>query len=118
MANPGNRGMGGFGEQQRGHEAGRGTGSTGTATRHEEQGVMGTVKDKASDLASGVASTAEQAWETTRQTAQNVASSVASTAGDAWDNVSSFMRNYPVATFFIGLGCGFLLAEMFTNRRS
>lgn len=116
MANTGNRGMGGFTEQQRGQESGRGQTSTGT--RHEEQGVMGTIKDKASDLASGVASTAEQAWETTRQTAQNVASTVASTAEDAWDSVNGFMRRYPMATFFIGLGFGFLLAEMFTRRRS
>jgi hypothetical protein len=112
MANPGNRGVGGFGEQH-GQDAGRG----GTATRHEEQGVLGTMKEKAGDLASGAATAAEHAWETTRQTAQNVASTVASTAEGAWDSMSGFMRRYPVATFFIGVGCGFLLAEMFTSRR-
>jgi ElaB/YqjD/DUF883 family membrane-anchored ribosome-binding protein len=112
MANPGNRGV--FSEQQRGHEAGRG------GNRPEEQaaGMMGTVKDKASELASNVASTAEQAWDATRETAQNVASTVASTAEDAWDSMSSFMRRYPIATFCIGAGFGFLLAELLTSRRS
>jgi ElaB/YqjD/DUF883 family membrane-anchored ribosome-binding protein len=111
MANPGNRGV--FSEQQRGLEAGRSPGAT-----EQAAGIMGTVKDKASELASNVASTAEQAWDATRQTAQNVASTVASTAEDAWDSMSSFMRRYPIATFCIGAGFGFLLAELFASRRS
>jgi ElaB/YqjD/DUF883 family membrane-anchored ribosome-binding protein len=116
MANTGNRGGLGFTEQQRGHDPNRPGSTTGTGqtSRQEEQGVLGTIKDKASELASGVGATAEQAWETTR----NVASNVASTAEDAWDSVSSFMRRYPMATFFIGAGVGFLLAELFTGRSS
>jgi hypothetical protein len=85
-----------------------------TGRQEEQSGVLGTIKDKASELASGVATTAEQAWDTTR----NVASSVASTAEEAWDSVSSFMRRYPMATFFIGAGFGFLLAQLFTSRRA
>jgi ElaB/YqjD/DUF883 family membrane-anchored ribosome-binding protein len=118
MANPGNRGGLGFTEQQRGHEPGRtgGQGNTGQGSKVEEQasGVMGAIKDKASELASGVASTAEQAWDATKNVAQNVAS----TAGDAFESVTSFMRRYPIATFCIGAGVGFLLAELLTSRRS
>jgi ElaB/YqjD/DUF883 family membrane-anchored ribosome-binding protein len=119
MANPGNRGVGGFTEQQRGQEAGRNPGQAGN--RPEEQGaggVLGTIKDKASELASNVASTAEHAWDTTKHVAQNVGSTVATTAEDAWDSVSGFMRRYPLATFFIGAGVGFLMAELITWRRS
>ncbi len=117
MANPGNRGFE-FSGQQRGHEAGRG-GTTQGGTRQEgSEGIVGTIKDKASELASTVASTAGDAWDSTREMASNVASTVASTAGDAWDSARSFMRNYPVATFCIGLGVGFLLAELFVARRA
>jgi ElaB/YqjD/DUF883 family membrane-anchored ribosome-binding protein len=114
MANPGNRGV--FPEQ-RGQEQGRQS-TTGNRPEEQASGVMGTIKEKASELASNVGSTAEQAWETTRHAAENVASTVASTAEDAWDSMSSFMRRYPLATFFIGAGVGFLLAELFTSRRS
>ena len=108
MANPGNRGVGSMGGTS--HTGGQGN-------RPEEQSVVGTIKDKASELASNVASSAEQAWDATRQTAQNVGSTVASSNEDAWDSVNSFMRRYPVATFFIGAGFGFLLAELFAPRR-
>jgi ElaB/YqjD/DUF883 family membrane-anchored ribosome-binding protein len=79
---------------------------------------LGTVKDKASELASGVAHGAEQAWDATRHAAQNVTSAVGSTAGEAWDSVSGFMRRYPLATLGIGIGIGFLLAELLMPRRS
>jgi ElaB/YqjD/DUF883 family membrane-anchored ribosome-binding protein len=108
MANPSNRGVG-FPEQQR---------APGTRAEEQAAGVLGTMKEKASEVAGAVASTAEQAWDTTRHAAQNVASSVASTAEDAWDSMSHFMRRYPMATLFIGAGFGFLLAELFTRRRS
>jgi ElaB/YqjD/DUF883 family membrane-anchored ribosome-binding protein len=106
MANPGNRGVN-FPEQQ---------GRTGTqgGTRQEGGGVMESLKEKASDVASTVASTAEGAWDATKHAAQ----SVASTAEDAWDSVNSFMRRYPMATFCIGAGFGFLVAQLFTSRRS
>jgi ElaB/YqjD/DUF883 family membrane-anchored ribosome-binding protein len=106
MANPGNRGMN-FPEQ-RGQDAGKSSAG----------GVMESVKEKASDIASGVASTAEQAWDTTRHAVQSAASTVASTAEDAWDSTISFMRRYPLATFGIGVGLGFLLCGFLAMRRS
>jgi ElaB/YqjD/DUF883 family membrane-anchored ribosome-binding protein len=123
MANPGNRGGFGFAEQQRGHDAGRTSTQMGGGQGNmpEEQGatgVLGTIKEKASDLASGVASTAEHAWDATRHAAQNVASTVATGAEEAWDSVTGFMRRYPLATLGIGVGIGFLLAELLMSRRA
>jgi ElaB/YqjD/DUF883 family membrane-anchored ribosome-binding protein len=106
MANPGNRGVN-FPEQR-----GQGSRTEGAG------GVMEGLKEKASDVASGVASTAEQAWDTTRHAVSQAASTVASTAEDAWDSVSSFMRRYPLATFAIGAGFGFLLCGLLAMRRS
>jgi len=109
MAIPGNRSGLGLTEQQRGHGAGQGS----KAEEHSE-GVLSTIKDKASELASGVAGTAEHAWDATK----NVASTVASTAEDAWQGMTNFMRRYPMATFGAGCGLGFLLAMVLLPRRA
>jgi ElaB/YqjD/DUF883 family membrane-anchored ribosome-binding protein len=109
MANPTNRGVN-FPEQ-RGQETGKSS----------NQGMGGTVeslKEKASDVASGVASTAEQAWDTTRHAVQSAASTVASATENAWEGAISFMRRYPLATFAMGAGFGFLLCGLWTMRRS
>jgi hypothetical protein len=112
MANQGNRGFGS--SEQRGQDAGR-TSPSGTnfGSLPEEStagGVVGAIKDKAQELASNVASTAEHAWEGTRQGVQRAASTVADTAENAWESMTTCMRNYPFATFFVGVGLGFLLA--------
>ena len=77
---------------------------------------MGAVAGKAQDLASGVASAAEQAWETTSEGTQHAASAVAHGAEDAWDSMRSCMSRYPFATFFAGVGVG-VLAMMAMQRR-
>jgi hypothetical protein len=68
--------------------------------------VMGVVAGKAQDLATGVASAAEQAWENTSEGAQHAASAVAHGAEDGWGFVRRCMSRYPLATFFIGVGVG------------
>ena len=111
MANAGNRGFG-FPEQQGGSS--RISPTTGTGTRTEESspgGVVGTLKEKAQDVASTLGSTAESAWEGTQQ----AASAVAGTAEEAWDSVISCMSRYPLATFCTGIGLGFLLARALGN---
>jgi ElaB/YqjD/DUF883 family membrane-anchored ribosome-binding protein len=75
------------------------------------------VKEKAQDMASSVASTAEEAWDSTREGVQRAASAIADTAGDAWGDVTGFMRRYPFATLFAGIGVGFLLAQVINERR-
>jgi hypothetical protein len=94
--------QGGAAEQQRG--------------RQQSGGVMGAVAGKAQDLASGAASAAEQAWESSSEGTQYAASAVAHGAEDAWDSMRSCMSRYPFATFFAGVGVG-VLAMMAMQRR-
>jgi hypothetical protein len=79
-------------------------------------GVMGVVAGKAQDLASGLASAAEQAWESTSEGAQHAASAVAHGAENGWGSVRGCMSRYPLATFFIGVGVG-AMAVMALQRR-
>lgn len=101
MAGPVNRG---FGQETGRPGSSMGGGQTGTAG-----GMMGTMKDKAQDVASSVMSSAEDAWDSTRHMAENVASSVATTAEDAWDSMISCMRRWPLSTFGAGIALGVLL---------
>ena len=78
--------------------------------------VLGAVAGKAQDLASGAASAAEQAWDSTSTGAQEAACAVAHTAEDAWGSLRSCMATYPFATFFFGVGVG-ALAMMAMRRR-
>jgi hypothetical protein len=71
-----------------------------------------TVKENIEGMASAVTSTAEDAWDTTRE----AASSVARTAGDAWGDLTGLMRRYPFGTLFVGLGLGFVLARLLENQ--
>jgi ElaB/YqjD/DUF883 family membrane-anchored ribosome-binding protein len=89
----------GFGAQREPHKA-------------DEGGVVSAVKD----AASSVASTAEDAWDSTRQGVQRAASSVADTAGDAWGEVTGLMRKYPFGTLCVGIGVGFLLSQLLEDR--
>ncbi len=102
MADRTNQG-GGVAERQRGWQEPAG-------------GVLGNVAGKAQDLASGVASAAEQAWDGTTGGVQYAASAVAHSAEDAWDSVRGCMSRYPFATFFAGVGIG-ALAMMAMRRR-
>jgi hypothetical protein len=95
--------QGGVAEQQRGRQE-----STG--------GVMGAVAGKAQDLASGVASAAEQAWESTSEGTQYAASAVAHGAEEAWDSVRGCMSRYSFATFFTGVGIGVLFMMAMQRR--
>jgi len=92
---------GGVAERQRGQES---------------HGVVEAVKDLAQTAGSSVESAAEKAWETTTQGAQKAASAVAHTAEDTWDSVRSCMSRYPVATFFVGVGVGALIAFSLERR--
>jgi hypothetical protein len=95
--------QGGVAEQQRGRQESAG-------------GVMGAVAGKAQDLASGVASAAEQAWENTSEGTQYAASAVAHGAEEAWDSVRGCMSRYPFATFFTGVGIGVLFMMAMQRR--
>jgi ElaB/YqjD/DUF883 family membrane-anchored ribosome-binding protein len=104
--------------------------------RTETSGMMGTVKEKASELASGAANVAGQvkdkakelassaatgvqhAWEATKRGTQQMASNVAETAENAWEGLGDLIRRYPVPSLFISMGVGFLLGSLLTSRRS
>jgi ElaB/YqjD/DUF883 family membrane-anchored ribosome-binding protein len=79
-------------------------------------GMASAVKDKVEDVASSVASTAEEAWDSTREGVQRAASTVAHTAGDAWEDVTGLMRRYPFGTLCVGIGIGFLLSRLVEDR--
>ncbi len=108
MPAPENRGT-----QGPGHQSNRP--GTGNAPESDEGGLAGmatAIKDKVEDVASSVTSTAEDAWDTTRQ----AASSVARTAGNAWDDFTGLMRRYPFGTLFVGVGIGFALCKIMENQ--
>jgi ElaB/YqjD/DUF883 family membrane-anchored ribosome-binding protein len=108
VASQGNQGFSG-GQERPGQQG----------NRADEGGVSGmatAVKDKAQDVASAVASTAEDAWDSTREGVQQAASAVAHTAGDAWGEVTGLMRRYPFGTLCVGIGVGFLLSRLLEDR--
>jgi hypothetical protein len=87
--------------------------------RADEGGVSGmasAVKDRAQDVASAVASTAEDAWDSTQQGVRRAASAVADTAGNAWGDLTGLMRRYPFGTLFVGIGIGFVLSRLLEDR--
>ncbi len=88
----------------------------GSNTGPQEQGgltdVVNTVKEKAQDLASAVASKAEDAWDSTRQ----AASAVRDTTADVWGDLTGFMCRHPLATLFFGMGVGFCLSRVIEGR--
>ena len=100
------------------------TGNQGPGARQEPHkmnegtvgGMASAVKDKVEDVASSVASTAEEAWDSTREGVQRAASTVAHTAGDAWGEVTGLMRRYPFGTLCVGIGLGFLLSRVLEDR--
>ncbi|MCC6419650.1 MAG: hypothetical protein IT429_15565 [Gemmataceae bacterium] len=114
--------------------ANRGSSNTGHqphAPRKEETsgGAMGAIKEGIENVACSVESATEQAWDTTRNVAeqawdatrscvQQTASTVAGAAETAWGSATNFMRRYPVATFAIGVGLGFMLCMVVRNNRS
>ena len=75
-------------------------------------GVTSAVKDKVGDVASSVASTAEDAWNSTREGTRQAAHM----AGDAWDEMTGLMRRYPFGTLCVGIGVGFLLSRILEER--
>jgi hypothetical protein len=78
----------------------------------DEGGMVSAVRDKVEDVASSVAATAEEAWDSTRQGVRRVADS----AGDAWGEVTGLMRRYPFGTLCVGIGVGFVLARLLEDR--
>jgi hypothetical protein len=105
MASTGNEGLSAHRESHKPNEGAPG-------------GVVSAVTGKVGDVASSVASTAEEAWDSTRQGVQRAASQVADTAGDAWGEVTGLMRKYPFGTLFVGIGVGFLLSRVLEDRGS
>ncbi len=106
--------------------------------RTEASGMMGTVKEKAQDLASGAAGVASQvkekvqefgssvahgaqrAWEGTRDQAREWAHEGAEMAENAWEGLGDLIRRHPVPSLLIALGVGFVLGGGlgFAGRRS
>lgn len=101
----------------RGHEAGRTNPPMGQGRSEESSaaGMMGAVKDRVKDLASGVAQKAEDAWDSTREHVSDWTSSAGRGVETAWDNVNGFFRRYPVPMFLAGIGLGFLLAKALSS---
>ncbi len=83
-----------------------------TANEGTASGLASAVKNKVEDVGSSVASTAEEAWDSTR----HAASAVAHTASDAWGEVTGLMRRYPFGTLFVGIGFGLLLSRLLEDR--
>lgn len=112
-----------FSEQQQ-----RNPGSTG-GRGEPSSGMMGAVKEKAQNLASGasemagqvkdtarewassVAGGARQAWESTREGAREFAHRAGERAGEAWEGTGNLIRRYPVASLMVALGFGFVLGQ-------
>jgi ElaB/YqjD/DUF883 family membrane-anchored ribosome-binding protein len=105
--------------------------------RTDQGGVMGAVKDaadKAGDAlgeakdtaqkwASSAAEGAQQAWDYTGRQAQRAASGAAEMAEECYEGFAGLIRRYPVASVFVALGVGFMMAEamnlgMSASRRS
>ena len=84
-------------------------GATGTIEKAGERvaDVAGQVRDKAQDLASGVAQRAEDAWDSTRQGVRQGASAVAGTTQDFFTSATDLIRRYPVTAVAVAfsLGC-------------
>jgi ElaB/YqjD/DUF883 family membrane-anchored ribosome-binding protein len=94
----------------------RSGGSREHRTHEENEGPAGGIASTVKDAASSVASTAEGAWDSTREGVQRAASAVADTAGDAWGEVTGLMRRHPFGTLCVGIGVGFLLARLLEDR--
>jgi ElaB/YqjD/DUF883 family membrane-anchored ribosome-binding protein len=88
---------------------------TASAVKEKAQEMASTVKEKAQEMASTVATRAEDAWDTAKHGVQQAASTVATSAGQARDTVAQFMRSYPYATLFVGMGLGLLLSRLLQN---
>ena len=65
------------------------------------------------DVASTVAHTAQDAWDSTRQGVSQGAGYVADMAGDFWGDATNMVRRYPVASVLIAFGLGCLCAGLF-----
>ena len=89
-----------------------------TANEGTLGGMASTVKDTVGDVASSVATTAEDAWDSTRDGVRRAASTVSHTAGDAWEDLTGLMRRYPFGTLCVGIGVGFLLSRVLEVRRT
>ena len=91
-------------------------GSKGHRSHGENEGPLGGMVSTVQGVASSMASTAEEAWDSTREGVQRAASTVAHTAGDAWEDVTGLMRRYPFGTLCVGIGIGFLLSRLVEDR--
>jgi hypothetical protein len=76
------------------------------------QEAAGQIREKAQDVASGVASRLGDAWESTRQGVREGGEWVADTAGDFWNSLSGVIRRYPVASCAIAFGVGCLFTSL------
>jgi hypothetical protein len=79
--------------------------------------VLGGVQDRAKQLASAVATTAEQTWDRTKNRLGDVTGKVGTTVEDLWATMIGCMRRYPLAVFFTGIGLGVVISELMSRRR-
>jgi ElaB/YqjD/DUF883 family membrane-anchored ribosome-binding protein len=87
-------------------------------TGQQASSVMEGLKEKAQDVASTVATKAEEALDTAQQGARQAASYVGRQAENAWGGLTDCMSRYPVATFVVGVGLGIFLGRAFFTDRS
>lgn len=87
-----------------------------TGSHEPTPDVLTNIQDRAQQLGAAVATTAEQAWDKTRNRVRDVASEIVPTAEQAWESMVACMSRYPLAVFFTGIGLGFVLSQMLTRR--
>lgn len=82
-------------------------------------GIASTMAEKAQDVASGARDTIQE-WGSSaadvagqaKQRVQDFATSAAHRAEDWGEDVTSLIRRYPIPALLLGVGAGFLLAQL------
>ena len=93
-------------------------------------GAVDAVKEKAHDVATGASDLLDKGKDTAREWASSVsdaavyasdktrdaASATVEKMGDVGQELTAFIRRYPLQSLLVGLGIGFLAAQMFSAR--
>lgn len=105
-------------EQQRGHNyvTGGQTGPIPSSEQERQEEPLGGLQDRASQMASAVAATAEKTWDRARKGMADLPDQFGGKAQQLWSSMISCMRSYPLAVFFTGIGLGMVLASMAERR--
>lgn len=105
-------------QQQRGHNfvTGGQTGPIPSSEQERQEEPLSGLQDRAAQMASAVAATAEKTWDRARESMGDLPNEVGGKAQQLWSSMISCMRRYPLAVFFTGIGLGMVLAHMAERR--